>query len=1590
MADKVYYNPSLGIQSISPSIDDETFLFFLETYYNWMQTTDIIYNASDGPFTQGEIITGQDSRATATVRYVDSSNNMITVSMKTDKSFDVSEEIVGGTSSNSAFVLEMSDNILRKASRLRENKNPQKAQGLFLEYLKQELNKGIPTLTQTDRRKLVSQLRDFFKSKSTEEAYSFLFRALFNETIEIRYPGDDLLRVSDGNFVKQSTIRVGERSAFSIAGTANVISGNAYVFGTNTEFTSISNSDHIRIGTQQAIVANVINNSILVATTNFNTSANNQFLEFLPTFDVFSLKNKTIRGRTSGAVAVVADLRVSFLGGLRYADLVLRLISGEFQENEIVEDIETTSANTIVYGVVSTITINDGGTGYAVDDDIVINGDGAEARAKVSSVSEAPISKILLANTGIGYRNNIEATVNNSGTGGTGLRVRINEIANTYTVGSSNEYTVGDTVSISIINRGSGYKALPTITLQDTAVSALGLLHEKLIRIDDAGTLYEVGDSLVFAGGSGTSVAGQVAAVTERWAETPVTLVAGEVVEPYKDESLLSDFGSLTVITEGDVGILLEQDYEDRLKMEDWRAVGPIERIELTNFGSGYTYPSGLPTVTVTSANGIGASLTVFNIQGRSAVIEIDAANNVAGIGAIREVTILDQGINYTSATVDATGSGDGNANLTADISGIFTNPGYFQNDDGKVNYKVLQDSLFYQDFSYVIRSGLSFDQYKDVVKESIHPAGLEFFGEIVITSTISAVAQFTSEIIADLAADRAPRFVSISSFLSLWQGYGLPPPVTSSIIVKIKPVVAYADNAKLDTHREVNVEINPYINVAAVTSTEYRPIITPTIDVSMFGGANVTVIPVTPGSAEYDIILAGTSVPATFDSSGAVREIDIEPIVINQGATVIESTDPGLKGPLQFALGPVVVSAEFIYSAVAPRTEVSGGVGIIVSTATFTDSEYNVEIPIFVDLAPTIIPSNEVATPKFFKTELDLSPDPTAIYEIDIISRGIVEQTFLPYIFGDYTIQEFATAEISQFANTQFNEGVYRVGESKNEYNIEIFSFTDATMAFYSIITTAETDTRTVEIDVNLLQSVSVVTIEIPREIEISQEPLSVSSLEIKEYNIEISLFNVATVQTTDVITEIDLNLVQNITVNTHARYEIDILSGEGITKGTALFKNIPIDAYSFESIQDYSLVTFNDLSTVTYPNVIARVDSIVEIDLPPGIITQPLNVVPSDFFPDVKYIQPKLNIASTTSAIYEIDLPIISLKGTGTWEQLTFLTDTSDGTGVLNTIGNTSISTYSAISFNDGYYPFGEIENLQTYPSIEIEIAPILIDVSMAFYTSQTKTLTPFVEVASLAPVIIPEVIINVELNNIPLEFKEYVIGVPLYTDLTMAFYTSIVTMESEIRSTEIDINLIQSVASSTTGKYKVDITLGLQRYKDASIEALRGQTLAQYDGEVLNDRIAIARAGFINGRRFINTGNLRLDQFKDDLISSLQNYDFNDQYRDDTIRENVPAQGTTTIFNSSLGELRISRLETELINTFASSAFTDLSGQKVYAVGSNTIYDQEYKVGDYFIVKDEKFIIKAISNSEFLELNVSSAQNHNNVPAYKEYFV
>ena len=72
-----------------------------------------------------------------------------------------------------------------------------------------------------------------------------------------------------------------------------------------------------------------------------------------------------------------------------------------------------------------------------------------------------------------------------------------------------------------------------------------------------------------------------------------------------------------------------------------------------------------------------------------------------------------------------------------SDIRTYFDNLGRYASDKGKVGsrYQKVTDSYYYQDFSYVIQSRTAIDVWRDLIKQTTHPAGFQLFGEVLIDS---------------------------------------------------------------------------------------------------------------------------------------------------------------------------------------------------------------------------------------------------------------------------------------------------------------------------------------------------------------------------------------------------------------------------------------------------------------------------------------------------------------------------------------------------------------------------------------------------------------------------------------------------------------------------------------------------------------------------------------------------------------------------------------------------------------------------------------------------------------------------------------
>ena len=59
----------------------------------------------------------------------------------------------------------------------------------------------IPENMLTDKRLLLKRIKDLYTSKGSQKSYDLLFRILYNQDIDFYYPGEDILRASDGRWV---------------------------------------------------------------------------------------------------------------------------------------------------------------------------------------------------------------------------------------------------------------------------------------------------------------------------------------------------------------------------------------------------------------------------------------------------------------------------------------------------------------------------------------------------------------------------------------------------------------------------------------------------------------------------------------------------------------------------------------------------------------------------------------------------------------------------------------------------------------------------------------------------------------------------------------------------------------------------------------------------------------------------------------------------------------------------------------------------------------------------------------------------------------------------------------------------------------------------------------------------------------------------------------------------------------------------------------------------------------------------------------------------------------------------------------------
>ena len=200
-----------------------------------------------------------------------------------------------------------------------------------------------------------------------------------------------------------------------------------------------------------------------------------------------------------------------------------------------------------------------------------------------------------------------------------------------------------------------------------------------------------------------------------------------------------------------------------RIELEGFNAAdnpGDFMILDDTSFTAGETMISlsGLRSANTAASNTFQYEL--LESYGNNATLKSGALKT----GAIKSVIVAEAGVNYSTAPVITAPTGDNNATFQANRTALTQYEGRFANKLGMLSDIIrIQDSYYYQDFSYILKSDVQIGTFRDIVRSFVHPAGWAVFGEIAIVNEINVTQTAQSETLQfyEIYADRTPSFVT-------------------------------------------------------------------------------------------------------------------------------------------------------------------------------------------------------------------------------------------------------------------------------------------------------------------------------------------------------------------------------------------------------------------------------------------------------------------------------------------------------------------------------------------------------------------------------------------------------------------------------------------------------------------------------------------------------------------------------------------------------------------------------------------------------------------------------------------------------------
>jgi hypothetical protein len=721
---------------------------------------------SVGEFTKGETITGSTSGQTATILAEDTDNLKIYISA--NSLFVTGETITGSSSGAQGIIGKYRGNPNETLTQLLEYADVNNTIDDFFVQFRNTFLQTIPnSLTDgLDKRQLTKNILSLYKRKGTKKGHEIFFRALLNETPELYYPTVDMLRVSAGKFNTSNILKItlvspSDGDMTKLKGQtitqANIVGNTNVNLATATvEDVSVSS---VQLGGVQRDVATLILNKASISGTFVTNDGSTMLLD-----------------GTDGSSTNAGDQILNEDGTTIYQQTSSTLTG-------VPNDDPDVTLTCTIHSIVDDVTVSEPGRYYTVGEQVAIDPNeqrgGGGMVAQIDNTSYGSVDSIIINAAGTGYAEGDVLAVTNP-THGSGLAGKVAVVNGGFTLeqdtlddgilmmeGSSTDQLVmeaqtnsgtNDITKILITNAGGGYLSLPTVTVTSSGGSGADVFPVSdsigkalSVKPIDQGFRYEEPPGILPKLHMQIDNVSGAFAVNETVSSTKEDNI---ILEPFQELDyaiLLEDHRQAVIRLDGEQGDLITED-GDSIAFEELATDPVFDGFEqdkiITEDGDKivntvYEVSDTTDYLTVTHNGSDDSRLLNEDTSTTTAVVEelLDSDTNILTLNTVDGT--FDDKVTLTGGTSGATArvrSAD-TAIMSSSVGTVIETDGEFSGVDGFISEstKKIQDSLYYQDYSYIVKVGESITEWRDYLKSAVHPAGFYFAGEVSIRSRLNA-----------------------------------------------------------------------------------------------------------------------------------------------------------------------------------------------------------------------------------------------------------------------------------------------------------------------------------------------------------------------------------------------------------------------------------------------------------------------------------------------------------------------------------------------------------------------------------------------------------------------------------------------------------------------------------------------------------------------------------------------------------------------------------------------------------------------------------------------------------------------------------